>query len=159
MPETRLLSAESAASELGISRATLYAYVSRGLLHAQADPRDPRRRLYNADDIGRLAGSKMRGRKAADIAAGALDWGLPALSSGITLIEVWRALAARRPATLSLCTLLCKEKLLAHPFPIRYIGFGIEDVFVVGYGLDFDERFRNLPYVAVLHPDLVPNAT
>jgi hypoxanthine phosphoribosyltransferase len=74
------------------------------------------------------------------------------VDTGITLIEVWRALAARRPATLSLCTLLYKEKLLAHPFPIRYIGFGIEDVFVVGYGLDFDERFRNLPHIAVFQP-------
>jgi hypoxanthine phosphoribosyltransferase len=71
------------------------------------------------------------------------------VDTGLTLIEVWRALAAREPATLSLCTLLYKEKLLAHSFPIRYIGFAIEDVFVVGYGLDFDERFRNLPHIAV----------
>lgn len=74
------------------------------------------------------------------------------VDTGLTLVEVWQALAAQEPATLSLCTLLYKEKLLAHPFPIRYIGFAIEDVFVVGYGLDFDERFRNLPHIAVFEP-------
>jgi hypoxanthine phosphoribosyltransferase len=74
------------------------------------------------------------------------------VDTGLTLVEVWRALAEKGPASLSLCTLLYKEKLLAHPFPIRYIGFAIEDVFVVGYGLDFDERFRNLPHIAVFQP-------
>lgn len=75
------------------------------------------------------------------------------VDTGLTLIEIWRALEAKNPASLSLCTLLYKEKRLAHPFPIRYIGFSIEDVFVVGYGLDYDERFRNLPHVAVFQPD------
>lgn len=74
------------------------------------------------------------------------------VDTGLTLIEIWRALEAKRPASLALCTLLYKEKRLAHPFPIRYIGFPIEDVFVVGYGLDYDERFRNLPHVAVFQP-------
>jgi hypoxanthine phosphoribosyltransferase len=74
------------------------------------------------------------------------------VDTGLTLIEVWHALAEKGPASLALCTLLYKEKLLAHPFPIRYIGFAIEDVFVVGYGLDFDERFRNLPHIAVFQP-------
>jgi hypoxanthine phosphoribosyltransferase len=74
------------------------------------------------------------------------------VDTGLTLVEVWRALAEKQPATLSSCTLLYKEKLLARPFPIRYIGFAIEDVFVVGYGLDFEERFRNLPHIAVFQP-------
>jgi citrate synthase len=87
VPEHRLLTAESAADRLGISRATLYAYVSRGLIHAHPAPDDPRRRLYSAHDIDRLAGNKTRGRKAADIAAATLDFGLPSLASGITLIE------------------------------------------------------------------------
>jgi citrate synthase len=87
MPEHRLLTAESAADRLGVSRPTLYAYVSRGLIHAHAAPDDPRRRLYSARDVDRLAGKKTRGRKAADIAAATLDYGLPALASGITLIE------------------------------------------------------------------------
>ena len=75
------------------------------------------------------------------------------VDTGLTLIEIWRALEAKSPASLALCALLYKEKLLAHPFPIRYIGFAIEDVFVVGYGLDYDERFRNLPHIAVFQPD------
>ena len=87
MAEHRLLTAESAAARLGVSRATLYAYVSRGLVHAYPAPDDPRRRLYSATDIRRLLGNKTRGRKAVDIAAATLDYGLPALASGITLIE------------------------------------------------------------------------
>ena len=87
MAEHRLFTAESAAARLGVSRATLYAYVSRGLVHAYPAPDDPRRRLYSATDIRRLLGNKTRGRKAVDIAAATLDYGLPALASGITLIE------------------------------------------------------------------------
>jgi len=87
MTPHRLLTAESAADRLGVSRATLYAYVSRGFVRAHPAPDDPRRRLYSKADVDRLAGNKTRGRKAADIAAGTLDFGLPALASGITLIE------------------------------------------------------------------------
>jgi citrate synthase len=87
MATHRLLTAESAADRLGVSRATLYAYVSRGFVRAHPAPDDPRRRLYSKADVDRLAGNKTRGRKAADIAAGTLDFGLPALASGITLIE------------------------------------------------------------------------
>ena len=87
MTQHRLLTAESAADRLGVSRATLYAYVSRGFVRAHPAPDDPRRRLYSAADVERLAGNKTRGRKAADIAAATLDYGLPALASGITLIE------------------------------------------------------------------------
>jgi citrate synthase len=87
MTQQRLLTAESAADRLGVSRATLYAYVSRGFVRAHPAHDDPRRRLYSAADVERLARNKTRGRKAADIAAAALDFGLPALASGITLIE------------------------------------------------------------------------
>jgi len=87
MAMPRLLTAESAADRLGVSRATLYAYVSRGFVRTHPAPDDPRRRLYSASDIERLTGNKTRGRKAADIAAATLDFGLPALASGITLIE------------------------------------------------------------------------
>src|ERR1700736_2299782 len=73
MPESRLITAQSAATRLSISRATLYAYVSRGFVHTHADPNDPRRRLYSADDVDRLARNKVRGRKASDIAAATLD--------------------------------------------------------------------------------------
>jgi len=87
MTPHRLLTAESAADRLGVSRATLYAYVSRGFVRAHPAPDDPRRRLYSAADVERLAGNKTRGRKAGDIAAATLDYGLPALASGVTLIE------------------------------------------------------------------------
>src|ERR1700751_1837702 len=87
MTQNRLLTAESAADRLGVSRATLYAYVSRGFVRTHPAPDDPRRRLYSAADVERMAGNKTRGRKAADIAAATLDYGLPALASGITLIE------------------------------------------------------------------------
>jgi citrate synthase len=98
MPQARLITAQSAAARLGISRATLYAYVSRGFVHAHPDADDPRRRLYSADDIDRLAGNKARGRKPSDIAAATLDFGLPALSSGITLIEGGRLFFRGRDA-------------------------------------------------------------
>lgn len=98
MAQTRLMTAQSAAARLRISRATLYAYVSRGLIHAHPDAHDPRRRLYSVDDINRLAGNKARGRKPSEIAASTLDFGLPALSSGITLIEDGRLFYRGRDA-------------------------------------------------------------
>ena len=75
------------------------------------------------------------------------------VDTGLTLMEIWRALEEKGARSLAVCALLYKEKRLAHPFPVRYIGFAIEDVFVVGYGLDYDERFRNLPHIAVFQPD------
>lgn len=75
------------------------------------------------------------------------------VDTGLTLVEIWKALEAQGPASLDICTLLYKEKHLAQPFPLRYIGFTIEDVFVVGYGLDLEEQYRNLPHIAVFHPD------
>ena len=75
------------------------------------------------------------------------------VDTGLTLVEIWEALEAKGAASLAICALLYKEKRLAHVFPVRYIGFAIEDVFVVGYGLDYDERFRNLPHIAVFQPD------
>ncbi|HEY7472041.1 MAG TPA: hypoxanthine phosphoribosyltransferase [Gemmatimonadota bacterium] len=75
------------------------------------------------------------------------------VDTGLTLVEIWEALEAKGAASLAICALLYKEKRLAHRFPVRYIGFAIEDVFVVGYGLDYDERFRNLPHIAVFQPD------
>ncbi|MBB3944294.1 citrate synthase [Rhizobium skierniewicense] len=83
----RFVDAETASGILGISRATLYAYVSRGIVRATDDPTDPRRRLYAVEDVDRLRKNKSIGRKPRDVAATTLDWGLPVLSSGITLIE------------------------------------------------------------------------
>lgn len=75
------------------------------------------------------------------------------VDTGLTLNEICKALEEKGATSLAVCALLYKEKRLAHPFPVRYIGFAIEDVFVVGYGLDYDERFRNLPHIAVFQPD------
>ncbi len=79
--------AATAASRLKVSRATLYAYVSRGLIRAVPDPEDPRRSRYRAADVDQLSRQKSRGRKPDRVAATTLDWGLPVLASRITLIE------------------------------------------------------------------------
>src|SRR3989475_3348197 len=81
------------------------------------------------------------------------------IDSGLTLSYLMRNLEAREPASLEVCALLTKPERREIDVPVRYIGFEIPNRFVIGYGLDFAERYRNLPYVAVLHPDLVPNAT
>ena len=92
------LDAPAAAEALGISRATLYAYVSRGLVRTVEGPDDPRRRLYNAHDIAQLKKRKSVGRRPRDVAATTLDWGLPVLSSAITLIEDGRLFYRGRDA-------------------------------------------------------------
>jgi hypoxanthine phosphoribosyltransferase len=81
------------------------------------------------------------------------------IDSGLTLSYLMRNLRARGPASLEVVTLLTKPDRREIDVPVRYVGFEIPNRFVIGYGLDFAERYRNLPYVAVLHPDLVPNAT
>jgi hypoxanthine phosphoribosyltransferase len=78
------------------------------------------------------------------------------IDSGLTLSYLMRNLRARRPASLEICALLTKPDRRRIDVPVRYVGFDIPNRFVIGYGLDFGERFRNLPYVAVLHPDLIP---
>jgi hypoxanthine phosphoribosyltransferase len=80
------------------------------------------------------------------------------IDSGLTLSYLMRNLRARKPASLEICALLTKPERREIDVPVRYIGFEIPNRFVIGYGLDFAERYRNLPYVAVLHPDLVPHA-
>lgn len=72
------------------------------------------------------------------------------IDSGVTLRFVMDMLGARNPASLKLCSLLDKPSRRILPIPIDYIGFQIEDKFVFGYGLDLDERFRNLPFVGVV---------
>jgi hypoxanthine phosphoribosyltransferase len=78
------------------------------------------------------------------------------IDSGLTLSYLMRSLKARKPATVEICVLLTKPERREVEVPVAYVGFEIPNRFVIGYGLDFDERYRNLPYVAVLHPDLVP---
>ncbi len=75
-----------ALARLGVRPQTLYAYVSRGRIEARADSRDPRRSLYRAADIAALTGRKARGRRAADIASGAIDFGEPILETAISTV-------------------------------------------------------------------------
>jgi hypoxanthine phosphoribosyltransferase len=72
------------------------------------------------------------------------------VDSGLTLSYLLRTLRARNPASLEVCALLTKPERRKVELPIRYVGFEIPNRFAIGYGLDFGERFRNLPYVAVL---------
>ncbi len=74
------------------------------------------------------------------------------VDSGLTIKYLLKNLAARRPATLEVAALLRKEGIQKVPLDIRYIGFDIPNEFVVGYGLDYAERYRNLPYIATLRP-------
>ena len=72
------------------------------------------------------------------------------VDSGLTLSYLYRMLGARKPATLEVCALLTKPDRREIDLPISYVGFEIPNRFVIGYGLDHAERFRNLPYVAAL---------
>jgi hypoxanthine phosphoribosyltransferase len=72
------------------------------------------------------------------------------VDSGLTLQYLLRNLGSRNPRTLEVCALLVKPARRKVELPTRYIGFEIEDRFVVGYGLDYAERYRNLPFVAAL---------
>jgi len=72
------------------------------------------------------------------------------VDSGLTLSYLMRTLRAREPASLEVCALLTKPERRKVDLPIRYVGFEIPNRFVIGYGLDHAERYRNLPYVAVL---------
>ena len=72
------------------------------------------------------------------------------IDSGHTLDYLRHQFLARNPASLKICTLLNKPSRREAEVPVDYVGFDIPDEFVVGYGLDFDELYRNLPYIAVL---------
>ena len=76
------------------------------------------------------------------------------IDSGNTLDYMRRNLEARSPASLRICSLLDKPSRREVNVPVDYIGFSIPDEFVVGYGLDFAEIYRNLPFIAVLKPEL-----
>jgi hypoxanthine phosphoribosyltransferase len=75
------------------------------------------------------------------------------VDSGLTLSYLRRTLAARGAASLEVCALLVREGLQKTEEDLRYVGFRIPPKFVVGYGLDFGERYRNLPYVCVFEGD------
>ncbi|OLP60196.1 citrate synthase [Xaviernesmea oryzae] len=92
------MDAQTAAERIGISRATLYAYVSRGLIRTSEAQDDPRRRLYSAEDVEALCKRKTAGRRPKDAAQATLNWGLPVLSSAITLIDNGRLFYRGRDA-------------------------------------------------------------
>jgi hypoxanthine phosphoribosyltransferase len=76
------------------------------------------------------------------------------LDTGKTLYRVRRKLQALKPRRIKTCVLLNKAARRLEPIQADFVGFEIPDVFVVGYGLDFAERYRNLPFVGVLHPHM-----
>src|ERR671932_349068 len=78
------------------------------------------------------------------------------IDSGLTLSYLMRNLESREPASLEICALMTKPDRREIDVPVRYVGFEIPNRFVIGYGLDFAERYRNLPYVGVLQADLIP---
>jgi len=80
------------------------------------------------------------------------------VDSGLTLSYLLKNLRTRKPASLEVCALMQKTGAQQVPLDIRYRGFEIPPVFVVGYGLDYGERFRNLPFVATLRPEVYRDA-
>jgi hypoxanthine phosphoribosyltransferase len=73
------------------------------------------------------------------------------VDTGLSMSFLLKALSAREPRSLKICTLLDKPARRRREVPIAYTGFQIEDRFVIGYGLDLEGRYRNLPYVAALN--------
>ena len=76
------------------------------------------------------------------------------LDSGNTLSYLLNILNHRHPASVRLCALLDKPERRTKPVDLRYCGFTIPDAFVVGYGLDYAEKYRNLPYIGILKPEV-----
>ena len=76
------------------------------------------------------------------------------LDSGNTLYYLMDVLRARKPVSIRICTLLDKPERRSKPITADYVGFSIPDAFVVGYGLDYDEKYRNLPYIGILKPSV-----
>jgi len=74
------------------------------------------------------------------------------IDSGLTLSWLLKNLESRSPASLEVCSLLRKPEAVKVEVPVRYVGFEIPNEFVVGYGLDFAERYRDLPYIGTLDP-------
>ena len=75
------------------------------------------------------------------------------VDTGLTMDYLLKNLATRNPASVKLASFLHKPARSKVQIPIDYLGFTIDDVFVIGYGLDYDQKYRNLPYLGVFHPD------
>ena len=76
------------------------------------------------------------------------------LDSGVTLSFLLKTLSARNPSSIRLCTFLDKPERRRVNVVADYIGASVPDKFIVGYGLDYDEKYRNVPYVGVLKPEI-----
>jgi hypoxanthine phosphoribosyltransferase len=76
------------------------------------------------------------------------------IDSGLTLAYLLRNLKSREPASIEVCALLRKPDAAKVEIPVRYLGFEIPNEFVVGYGLDYAQRYRNLPYIGTLKPSV-----
>ena len=76
------------------------------------------------------------------------------LDSGLTLTYLLKNLSSRQPASIEVATLLRKKTLAQAKIDCKYIGFECPDEFIVGYGLDYAERYRNLPYIGILKPEI-----
>ena len=75
------------------------------------------------------------------------------VDTGLTVSYLYENLATRQPASLKIASLLHKPSRTRVPVEIDYLGFAVDDVFIVGYGLDYAQKFRNLPYLAVVTDD------
>lgn len=76
------------------------------------------------------------------------------IDSGLTMEYILKHLEGREPASLKVCTLFNKLAQRVVDLPLDYVGFDLPDAFVVGYGLDYQQKYRNLPYLAVLKPEV-----
>lgn len=81
------------------------------------------------------------------------------IDSGLTISYLLRYLQSRGPASLEICSLFWKKGEQAVPMDVKYPGFEIPPVFVVGYGLDYAERYRNLPYIGVLKDEAIASGS
>ena len=79
------------------------------------------------------------------------------IDTGLTLNYLLRTLKTRKPASLEVCALFNKEKRRLIDLPLRYKGFDIPDYYIVGYGLDYREKYRNMPFVGLLKADILHN--
>jgi hypoxanthine phosphoribosyltransferase len=77
------------------------------------------------------------------------------VDTGFTLKYLLRTLSSRNPSSIEVCALLDRRARRIIDLDLKYIGFEIPDKFVVGYGLDYKQQFRNLPYIGVVNPDLL----
>jgi hypoxanthine phosphoribosyltransferase len=80
------------------------------------------------------------------------------IDSGLTLNWLLRNLRARQPASIEVAALLRKPAAAQVEVPVKYVGFELDNVFVVGYGLDYAERYRNLPFIGTLRPEITDPA-